>query len=183
MTEQSLTIDQINRLEQPQFVAALGFVFEQSPWIAAETWQARPFADLRQLHAAMCTVMRSASSQQQIALIRAHPDLAGKAAIAGTLTAESTREQASAGLNQLTPEEFAEFTRLNGAYRNRFGFPFVICVREQTRRSILDHFVARLEHTPEQEVATALDEIAKIAWLRLGDAVAQADPATRLSGS
>lgn len=177
MAELSLTIDQINTLEQPQFVAALGFVFEQSPWIAAEAWQARPFAGLGQLHAAMCAVMRGASSDQQIVLIRAHPDLAGKAAIAGTLTAESTREQASAGLNQLTPEEFTEFTRLNQAYRDRFGFPFVICVREQTRRSILDHFIVRLEHTPQQEVITALDEIAKIAWLRLRDAVAEGDSA------
>lgn len=177
MTEQSLTIDQINSLDQPQFVAALGFVFEQSPWIAAEAWQARPFADRQQLHGVMCAVMRGAASQQQIALIRAHPDLAGKAAIAGTLTAESTREQASAGLNQLTADEFAEFTRLNQAYRERFGFPFVICVREQTKQTILLHFVARLAHTPEQEIATALDEIAKIAWLRLDDAVAEVDAA------
>lgn len=179
MAEQRLTIDRINTLDQSQFVAALGFVFEQSPWIAAQTWLARPFADLRQLHAAMCAVMRGASSEQQIALIRAHPDLAGKAAIAGTLTAESTREQASAGLNQLTPAEFSEFTTLNDAYRDRFSFPFVICVREQTKTSILANFRTRLEHAPEQEIVTALDEIGKIAWLRLRDAVAEDEPDQR----
>lgn len=168
-----LTIDQINQLDQPQFVAALGFVFEQSPWIAAETWPARPFADLRQLHAAMVAVVRGAAQAQQIALIRAHPDLAGRAAIAGTLTAESTREQASAGLNQLTPDEFATFTRLNQAYREQFGFPFVVCVREHTRASILEQFQRRLGHAPAQEIATALEEISKIAWLRLRDSVAE----------
>lgn len=179
MTQQRLTIDQINALDQPQFVAALGFVFEQSPWIAAQAWPAQPFADLAQLHAAMCAVMRGASSERQVALIRAHPDLAGKAAIAGTLTAESTREQASAGLNQLTPAEFAEFTQLNQSYRDQFGFPFVICVREQTKASILANFRTRLEHAQEQEIATALDEIGKIAWLRLRDAVTEDDLAQR----
>jgi OHCU decarboxylase len=179
MAEQRLTIDRINALDQSQFTAALGFAFEQSPWIAAQTWPARPFADLAQLHAALCAVMHGASSEQQIALIRAHPDLAGKAAIAGTLTAESTREQASAGLNQLTPTEFAAFTRLNQAYRERFGFPFVICVREQTKTSILESFRTRLQHAPEQEIATALDEIGKIAWLRLRDAVAEDEPDQR----
>lgn len=172
---QRWTIAKLNTIDQSQFVAALGPTFEQSPWIAAEAWQSRPFADLRQLHAAMCAVMRAASTEQQIALIRAHPDLAGKAAIAGALTAESTREQASAGLDRLTPDEFADFTRLNHAYRDRFGFPFVICVREQTKTTILANFVTRLAHSEGQEIAAALDEIGKIAWLRLRDAVAEDD--------
>ena len=171
MTER-WTIERINQLDQAQFVAALGAIFERSPWIAAQSWQARPFADLAALHAEMCAVMRDAEGAQQIALIRAHPDLAGKAAIAGTLSAESIREQASAGLDQLSAEEFAEFTRLNDAYRERFGFPFVICVRQQTKHSILAQFRTRLDHTPPQEIATALDEIAAIAWLRLSDTVA-----------
>ena len=104
---------------------------------------------------------------RKIALIQAHPDLAGRAALAGTLTPESTNEQASAGLDRLSPDEFASFTRLNDAYRNQFGFPFVICVREHTKHSILQNFVQRLEHSREQEIDTALDEIAKIARLRL----------------
>jgi 2-oxo-4-hydroxy-4-carboxy-5-ureidoimidazoline decarboxylase len=166
-----MTLAAVNALDQGGFVAALGFLFEGSPWIAAETWPARPFASLDQLHQALCATMECAPIARKIALIRAHPDLAGRAAITGELTPESTREQASASLNRLTPEEFATFTRLNQAYRATFGFPFVICVREHTRESILASFAARLGHAREQEVATALGEIAKIAWLRLCDAV------------
>jgi OHCU decarboxylase len=108
---------------------------------------------------------------QQIALIRAHPDLAGRAAVAGELTEESAREQASARLDQLTPAQYAEFHRLNDAYRSKFGFPFVICVREHTRASILTNFSDRLALSRDQEAATALAEIGKIAGLRLRDAV------------
>jgi OHCU decarboxylase len=146
-------------------------LFEGSPWIAAETWPARPFASMDQLHQALCATMERAPLDRKIALIQAHPDLAGRAAIAGELTPESTREQASARLDRLTPEEFSTFTRLNRAYRDTFGFPFVICVREHTRESILASFADRLQHAREQEIATALGEIAKIARLRLIDAV------------
>ncbi|MBX6342995.1 MAG: 2-oxo-4-hydroxy-4-carboxy-5-ureidoimidazoline decarboxylase, partial [Thermomicrobiaceae bacterium] len=119
----------------------------------------------------------AAPPERQRALIRAHPDLAGRLAVAGELTAESAREQASAGLDRLSPEEFAEFTRLNQAYRERFGFPFVICVRDHSRESILAAFRARLANSEEQEVATALREIARIAELRLRDLVAPAPAA------
>lgn len=166
-----ITLAAVNALDQQGFVAALGFLFEGSPWIAAETWPARPFASVDQLHQALCTTMQGAAIERKIALIKAHPDLAGRAAIADELTPESTREQASAGLNRLRPEEFATFTRLNQSYRERFGFPFVICVREHTKESILASFADRLEHGREQEIATALREIAKIARLRLLDAV------------
>jgi OHCU decarboxylase len=161
----------VNQLSRDEFVTALGPLFEGSPWIAEATWPARPFASLDQLHQALCATMYAAPLERQIALIQAHPDLAGKAAIAGELTAESTREQSSAGLDQLSPAEFADFTRLNTAYREKFGFPFVICAREHHKISILEHFAARLEHARDREIRAALDEIAKIARLRLLDVV------------
>jgi OHCU decarboxylase len=166
-------LDAINQLDQDQFVATLGFVFEGSPWIAAETWPDRPFVSRAKLHQALCATMQAAPEAQKIALIQAHPDLAGKAAIIGELTPESTREQASAGLDRMSPDEFATFTRLNQSYRDTFGFPFVICVREHTRASILEDFAARLQNAREQEISTALGEIAKIARLRLLDAVSE----------
>ena len=166
------TLREINALDQDGFVTALGFVFEGSPWIAARAWQARPFASLTHLHRALCDVMYNASVEQQVALIRAHPDLVGQAALAGTLTPVSTQEQASAGLDRLSPEEIATFTRLNQAYRHRFGFPFVICVRENKKEGILAGFATRLKHSRDEEISTALAEIAKIASLRLHDVVA-----------
>ena len=166
-----MTLVQINALSHAAFVAALGPLFEGSPWIADSTWTARPFGGIDQLHQALCATMYAAPIERQVALIQAHPDLAGKAAIAGELTAESAREQSSAGLSRLVPEQFATFTRLNQAYREKFGFPFVICAREHSATSILNHFATRLEHPRAQEIATALGEIAKIARLRLLDAV------------
>jgi OHCU decarboxylase len=109
----------------------------------------------------------AAPPEQRLALIRAHPDLAGRAAVAGELTAHSAAEQSSAGLDRLTPDEYERFTRANAAYRERFGFPFVICVREHTKESILAGADARLQRAPEDEERTALEEIAKIARLRL----------------
>jgi 2-oxo-4-hydroxy-4-carboxy-5-ureidoimidazoline decarboxylase len=171
MPTTSITLAEVNDLSRDTFVAALGPLFEGSSWIAEATWPARPFATIDQLHQALCATMYAAPSNRQVALIQAHPDLAGKAAIAGDLTAESAREQSSAGLSRLAPEQFATFTRLNQAYRETFGFPFVICAREHSATSILEHFVTRLEHPRAQEINTALGEIAKIAWLRLLDAV------------
>lgn len=166
-----MTLAVVNTLSRAEFVATLGPLFEGSPWIAEATWSAHPFASIDQLHQALCATMYAALSERQVALIRAHPDLAGKAAIAGELTAESAREQSSAGLSRLAPEQFATFTRLNRAYREKFGFPFVICAREHSATSILEHFAIRLEHPRAQEIDTALGEIAKIARLRLLDAV------------
>lgn len=168
MPEQ-LTLQQMNALDQERFVAALASLFEGPPWIVRQAWSARPFASLTELHEALCTVMYQAPIEQQIALIQAHPDLVGRAALAGTLTQESTHEQASAGLNRLSPEEIATFTQLNRAYYDRFDFPFVICVRENKKDSILAGFTTRLHHTRNDEIATALGEIAKICWLRLRD--------------
>jgi 2-oxo-4-hydroxy-4-carboxy-5-ureidoimidazoline decarboxylase len=171
MARTPISMQQANSLDQDTFVETFGFVFENSPWIAAEAWHDRPFDDLHDLHQALYSVVQRASEEQQVALIRAHPDLAGKAAIAGELGPESTREQASAGLDRLTVDEFATFNRLNGAYREKFDFPFVICVREHTKESILASFAARLHNSREQEIKTALGEIAKIAHLRLYDVI------------
>src|ERR671922_1283620 len=159
----------INELDRAAFVERLGPLFEHSPWVAEDAWSDRPFADADELFQALRAAMYSAPRERQLALIRAHPDLAGRAAIQGTLTKSSAREQASAGLDRLTPDEYASFTRLNAAYRERFGFPFVVCVREHTKESILRVAGERLEHTRDEEVRVALGEIAKIARYRLED--------------
>jgi 2-oxo-4-hydroxy-4-carboxy-5-ureidoimidazoline decarboxylase len=153
--------------DRDAFVARYGTLFEHSPWIAETAWEQGPFESPAALHAAMVAVVQRAPRDAQLALIRAHPDLAGRAAIAGELTADSNREQASAGLDRLTPEEYAEFTATNAAYRERFGFPFVICAREHDKASILAAARERLGHDGDEEVEVALREIAKIARLRL----------------
>jgi 2-oxo-4-hydroxy-4-carboxy-5-ureidoimidazoline decarboxylase len=164
-----LTIDQLNALDRAAFTAALGHLFEHSPWVAYETWVRRPFRDPMHLHAELCATMCSAAPARQLALIRAHPDLAGRLTQQNALTAESTREQASAGLDRLTEEEFAEFQRLNAAYLARFSFPFIICARLNAKSAILAAMIDRLPQTPEYEITTALGEIKKIAHLRLND--------------
>jgi OHCU decarboxylase len=151
------------------FVERYGPLFEHSPWVAERAWEKRPFDDRDDLHSKLCEAMYEAPRERQLQLIRAHPDLAGRAAVEGTLTPDSAREQSSAGLDRLSPGEYEAFTRTNTAYRERFGFPFVVCVREHDKASILATAEARLQHDPEQEVRTALDEIAKIARLRLHD--------------
>ncbi len=171
MAETAVTLAELNDADQEWFTAALGFVFEGSPHFAARAWRLRPFVSFEHLFAALQAVVKRASDPEQLALIRAHPDLAGKAAIAGELTDDSRREQSSASLDRLTAQQFARFTRLNAAYRDRFGFPFIICVREHTRESILASFETRLGNDDAQERAGALAEIGKIARLRLFDAV------------
>ncbi len=173
MTDSTWTIDEINAFDREAFVARLGFLFEGSPWIAAEAWQARPFANREALHEALRGVIERAPAERQLALIRAHPDLVGRAALAGTLGRESTAEQAAAGLDRdrLSAEEVATFTRLNGRYRERFGFPFVICARENKKAGILAGFAARLDNDRDEEIGVALGEIAKIGWYRLADVV------------
>ena len=158
-----------NSDDRAEFVAAFGSLFEHSPWVAEHAWERRPFEDRDELHAALCAAMYEAPRERQLALIRAHPDLAGKAAVEGTLTPDSRREQSSAGLDRLTEAEYETFTRTNTAYRERFGFPFVICAREHDKESILASAEARLANEPDAEIAVALGEIAKIAGLRLRD--------------
>jgi 2-oxo-4-hydroxy-4-carboxy-5-ureidoimidazoline decarboxylase len=159
----------INKADRAAFVRALGHLFEHSPWVAEETWAKRPFASAEALHTALCATMRAAPADRQLALIRAHPDLAGRLAQQKKLTAESTREQASAGLDQLTDAELAEFTRNNDTYKAKFGFPFIICARLNAKASILAAMAARLPNPPAVEFTAALAEIEKIAWLRLKD--------------
>jgi len=166
-----MPLSTLNSCDRETFVAALGHLFERSPWVAEEGFERRPVRDRSHLHAELCAVLRAAPRERQLALIRAHPDLAGRLARAADLTAESRREQASAGLDSMDAEEGAELERLNRAYRERFGFPFVICARLNDRRSILASMRQRLEHDAEEEIDRALDEIEKIAELRLRDAV------------
>lgn len=152
-----------------KFVERFGPLFEHSPWVAEDAWANGPFADREALAQGLEEAMYAAPRDRQLALIRAHPDLAGRAAVEGTLTASSQREQAAAGLDRLTPDEYETFTRTNVAYRERFGFPLVVCAREHTKDSILRTAAARLDHSPDEEIGIALGEIAKIARLRLSD--------------
>jgi OHCU decarboxylase len=145
-----------------------GGVFEGSPWVAERAWATRPFGSLDALHAAMVDVVARAPSEVRMGLIRAHPDLATRV----TLTPESEREQAAAGLDSLTQEQFDRMGWLTAAYRAHFGFPFIVCAREHTPDSIIAAVERRMESDADQEVQTALTEIAKIARLRLGDLVA-----------
>lgn len=162
-----MNIQALNELDQTAFVALLGSVFEHSPWVAEEAWPLRPFLGIDDLHAALCKSVVDAGEDAQLALLRAHPELAGKAAVRGELTAESAREQRGAGLDQCSPEEFAALQRHNADYVAKFGFPFIIAVRGHTRTSILAAMAARLQHTREDEFAEALHQVERIARLRL----------------
>ena len=161
------SLAQINALPPAEFVRVVGPVFEHSPWIAERAAGQRPFAEACAMHAALCEIVRTATTAEQLALIRAHPDLVGRA----VLTAESQGEQAAAGLLHLSPEEAALFNRHNREYQARFDFPFVICARLNKRDAILAAFPVRLKNSAEQERAAALAEIFKIALLRLADLI------------
>jgi 2-oxo-4-hydroxy-4-carboxy-5-ureidoimidazoline decarboxylase len=167
------TLAALNSADSGGFVGAIGHLFEHSPWVAEETYAARPFASRDDLHHALVKTMLSASAEKQMALIRAHPDLAGRLAKAGQLTADSTKEQSAAGLDKLTAEEAAEIQRLNDAYKARFEFPFIICARLNAKDTILASMRSRVGNSPEAEHSTALAEIAKIARLRLNEAVTE----------
>lgn len=171
MSANRLSINDVNALSPADFTGIFGPVFEHSPWIAEASASKRPVAGLEQLHSIMCDTVRKAPVEKQLSLIEAHPDLVGRAALAGTLTKESTNEQASAGLNNLSPAEIALFQKQNAAYREKFGFPFIICARLNKKDAIIAGFEKRLQNTREQEIKTALEEIFKIADLRLRDLV------------
>jgi OHCU decarboxylase len=158
-------------MTESSFVENFGSLFESSPWIAAQTWPRRPFGSREELLREFVATLRRASREEQVALIRAHPDLAGRLAKLGQLTAESTIEQASAGLDRLSPEQAAQFEDFNNRYKSKFGFPFVICARLNDRTAILEAFARRLESTREVEIDTAIGEIEKIAALRLAPLV------------
>jgi 2-oxo-4-hydroxy-4-carboxy-5-ureidoimidazoline decarboxylase len=157
----------LQALDRDGFVAALGDVFEHSPWIAERAWDSAPFASIDSLHRAMVAVVERASPAEQLALLRAHPDLAGREARAGTLTDASTGEQARAGLNALSPAEMRRITALNEAFRARHGIPFIACVGHYTKAGIFFEFERRLHGKPEAAVDDALVQVAAITRLRL----------------
>ena len=161
----------LNQLDPAAFAAAVGEVFELAPWVAAAAHARRPFATVTDLHAAMIGAVRAAPREEQLAFIRNHPDLAGKAARAGNVTDDSKHEQASAGLDMLSDEEFARFHRLNDAYKAKFGFPFMICVRRHSRDSILAQFERRIGNDAATEFAAALQEVFFITRLRVAGKV------------
>ncbi len=158
----------LNAMSADSFVETLGGIFEHSPWVARAVVDRRQFADIEGLHAAMVQAVHEAGETAHLALIRAHPDLGTRL----RLSESSVSEQASAGLDRLSPDEFARFTDLNDRYRTRFGFPFIIAVRDHTRTQILEAFETRLENDGIAEVATALAQIARIARIRLDQALA-----------
>jgi 2-oxo-4-hydroxy-4-carboxy-5-ureidoimidazoline decarboxylase len=173
MTQVSL--DELNSGTRAEFVAALGDIFEHSPWVPDIAAAERPFATLSALNQSLNNALLKSAEDRQLGVITAHPDLAGKAARAGTLTPESTAEQASAGLDRLSEDEFATFHRLNEAYKARFGFPFIICVRRHTKDSILRELDKRRASDATTERGTALAEILRIVALRLDQRVRAAD--------
>lgn len=150
--------------DRENFIARYGGLFEHSPWVVA---RASTMLPLPSLHAGLMKVVQDASPEEQLSLIRAHPELAGKAAVDGSLTEASAAEQASAGLDRLTQEEFDRFHALNTAYAQKFGFPFIICVRLTDKAGILGAMQARLENDRDTEIATALEQIGEIVRLRL----------------
>jgi len=165
------SLSKLNDASAEAFVASLGHVYEDSPWVALRSHQHGPFQDRATLIEAMRRTVELASDEEKLALIRAHPDLAGKLARSGDLTAESTREQAGLGLDRLGDREYERFHELNTRYRERFGFPFIICARLTDKAGVLAAFEARLDHAREAEIAEALAQIHHIARLRIEDAV------------
>ena len=152
------------------FVASFGGVFEHSPWIAEAAFDAGLPADAETaegLHQALCAALAAADEARQLALLRAHPSLAGRLALAGALTAASNAEQASAGLDRCTPEELASFQAFNATYEARFGFPFIMAVRGVPRQTVLEAFGRRIDNDRDTEFATALAQVERIALLRL----------------
>ncbi|MDJ0683191.1 MAG: 2-oxo-4-hydroxy-4-carboxy-5-ureidoimidazoline decarboxylase [Alphaproteobacteria bacterium] len=170
------TIDDLNAMDAAGFEQALANVLELAPWAARAAASQRPFNGVTALYDALCAAVRAAHDARRLDLLNQHPDLAGKAAIAGDLTSESRAEQGSAGLDRLSEAEFSAFSELNAAYRRKFGFPFIICVKRQTKDAILEAFEARKNNDPAAERETAEREVLRIAALRLTDLVEGPDP-------
>lgn len=163
----ALTLARLNSGSPADFVAALGGIFEHSPWVAEGAWAARPFADVADLHAKMVAVMHGAPHARVLALLRAHPELAGRAMVSQALTAASTDEQTSSGLTQCTPEEFARLQELNAAYNRKFGWPFILAVKRLNRAEIMRVFAERLENDAASEFSNDLKNIETITRWRL----------------
>ncbi|MEV8472059.1 2-oxo-4-hydroxy-4-carboxy-5-ureidoimidazoline decarboxylase [Ralstonia sp. UNC404CL21Col] len=171
MSQTTYTLSQLNGMDASQFVQVLGGVYEHSPWVAEQAATQRPFGSAEALAAAMRNAVDTAGIEPQLKLVRAHPELAGKAAVRGELTAESTREQSGAGLNQCTPEEFARLQALNAQYNEKFGFPFILAVRGYDRHGIIDNFSKRVENDRDTELRASLEQIHRIAGFRLADLI------------
>lgn len=167
MQHVTLSLADLNRMSDSDFVATLGGIFEHSPWVPERAAAKRPFASLDSLHGAMVLAMWAAAEPEKLALLRAHPQLAGKEADAGTLTAHSTSEQDSVGLTRLSAEEKAKIVALNAAYLKAHGFPFIIAVKLRTKREIFSEFERRVNNPREIEFGTALAEVGRIARIRL----------------
>ena len=171
MIDFPITLEAVNAMDLAGFVAAFGDVAEHSPWVAERAAEQRPFATRRAMIEAFGDEVREAGPAEKLTLLRAHPDLAGKAAIAGEMAADSRREQASAGLDTLTPEEFSRFTELNDAYAAKFDFPFILAVRGADKQTILAAFAERIERDEEAEKAMAVNEVVRIIGFRIEDRV------------
>ena len=165
------TLADLNTLPAEDAVLSFGGFFENSPWIVKRALTRRPFDSLRAFHEACMSVVRESPEEERLKLIRAHPDLVGRLAREGRLTAESTAEQKAAGLDTLSEKEISAFEEYNARYHRRFDFPFVICARENRKDAILAAFPERLKNTRAREMETAVEEIGKIAWLRMSDAI------------
>ena len=172
MIQAPIPLDAVNGLDEEAFVATFGDVAEHAPWVAAAAGEARPYASRGALIAAFQSAVQHADPARQRALLLAHPDLAGRAAIAGDLTEDSRREQTGAGLDRLTAEEFRRFTEMNESYREANGIPFIFAVRGATEGQILAGFESRLNNSPDVEFATALEQVCRIIRFRLEDRVA-----------
>jgi 2-oxo-4-hydroxy-4-carboxy-5-ureidoimidazoline decarboxylase len=162
-----MTLAELNAMDHAAFIDTLGWIFERSPWVADRAWTHRPFASRAALHQAMLREVEAAPPEEQTALLRAHPDLGTRARISQA----STGEQAGAGLDRLTPDEFERLNRLNAAYRDKFGFPFLYAVKGSTKYDILQALEQRLDNPPEQEYQEALQQVYRIAEFRLSDTV------------
>ena len=162
-----MTLADLNRLDQADFVATLAGIYEHSPWVPERAWSQRPFANVAELLAAMAEVVANAGKERQLALIRAHPELAGKAMVQRSLTADSAAEQSGAGLTQCSPDEFAQLQDLNARYNAKFDFPFILAVRGYDRCGLIAEFARRVCNDPDIEFAECLRQIDKIAMLRL----------------
>ena len=171
MLDVPITIDEVNALSAADFVEAFGDVAEHSPWVAEAAAAERPFADRRAMTEAFVDAVLDAGDPAKLALIRAHPDLAGRAAVAGELAVESKREQAGVGLDRLTVEEFDRFTALNNAYQKKFRFPFILAVKGVDKHGILQSFAERVDNDAHAEFANAIRQIAQIIAFRIDDRV------------
>ena len=171
MSQTTYNLSQLNSMDAAQFVQVLGGIYEHSPLVAEQAATQRPFASAEALATAMRNAVDTAGIEPQLNLVRAHPELAGKAAVRGELTAESTREQSGAGLNLCTPEEFARLQALNTQYNEKFGFPFILAVRGYDRHGIIDNFSKRVENDRDTELRTSLEQIHRIAGFRLADLI------------